>query len=79
MKPRPFEEGDLLRVEPRWGLPHAGVHRSESDYVHVSQAPRGEVVMVSAVSPGSTIVQVIRPDGQLWTVEKWDLSLMEES
>lgn len=80
MKPPAFKPGDLVKVEPRWGVPHASAHRWTNDKrVYASQLPRGEVAIVSAIASGGLMVHIIRPDGLDWVMEKWDLSPMEES
>jgi len=80
VKPPMLKPGDLVRVDPRWGVPHASAHRWEGDKkVYASQLSKGEMAIVSAIATGGVMVHIIRPDGLDWVMEKWDLSPVEET
>jgi hypothetical protein len=69
-----LQPGDIVRVSPRWGGPFASANQPTAGLiVHIAQVSTGDVFLVVRISSGGVMIDIQRPDGTIWSMEKADL------
>lgn len=78
-RPYALQPGDIVRVSPRWGGPFASANRMTArGHVAIAQISAGDVFLVVRISSGGVMVDIQRPDGTVWSMDKADLLPLEE-
>ena len=78
-RPYALQPGDIVRVSPRWGGTWASANQlTARGKVSVAQVSAGDVFLVVRISSGGVMIDIQRPDGTIWSMEKADLLPLEE-
>jgi hypothetical protein len=72
-RPYALQPGDIVRVSPRWAGPFAFAQATARGKVSVAQVSAGDVFLVVRLSSGGVMIDIQRPDGTIWSMEKADL------
>lgn len=78
-RPYALQPGDIVRVSPRWGGEFAPARRlTDKGQASITPISAGDILMVLRISSGGVMIDVQRPDGTIWSMEKADLLPLEE-